>query len=185
MLGYPPTPPPLLPLPPSRPPKVFAPGWGREFEQAAPLVRQFRVSRWAFVSSSLPCRWPLHRITIRSLPLPKQWAHSPAASAHHLFGAETPFISTKFDSGGLKDTNVSDCSPKSCCGCQSDSGGQQPSSIYGQAARCLHEPAVWGQDLWQQSFSPSNESGRGTKFDAAAGGSKGLRRLMRRQSRGG
>ena len=52
MLGYPLTPPllgtmaadrpthlppPPLPFPPSRPPKVFAPGWGIEFEQAAPL----------------------------------------------------------------------------------------------------------------------------------------------------
>ena len=48
MLGYPPTPPwgarrltirPTYTPPPapSRPPKVFAPGWGLEFEQAAPL----------------------------------------------------------------------------------------------------------------------------------------------------
>ena len=32
---YPPSAPPPLP---SRPPKVFAPGWGLEFEQAAPLA---------------------------------------------------------------------------------------------------------------------------------------------------
>ena len=48
MLGYPLTPPlgtpaadrptHLPPPPPSRPPKVFTPGWGLEFEQATPLV---------------------------------------------------------------------------------------------------------------------------------------------------
>ena len=48
MLGYPLSPPwgsrrltgqtPPPPPTPSRPPKVFAHGWGLEFEQAAPLV---------------------------------------------------------------------------------------------------------------------------------------------------
>ena len=43
LLGYPLTPPWAAdqlthhPPPPSRPPKVFASGWGLEFEQAAPL----------------------------------------------------------------------------------------------------------------------------------------------------
>ena len=31
----------LTPPPPSRPPKIFAPGWGLEFERAAPLATTF------------------------------------------------------------------------------------------------------------------------------------------------
>ena len=54
MLGYPLTPPlgtpvadrptHLPPSPPSRPPKVFAPSWGLEFEQGAPFVLGLRLA---------------------------------------------------------------------------------------------------------------------------------------------
>ena len=64
MLGYPLTSPvgtpaadrpTHLPPPPSRPPKVFASGWGLEFEQAALLDHVVQDIRWADTLNSFYC----------------------------------------------------------------------------------------------------------------------------------